>query len=185
MKIHYVTGNSGKFEEAKRLFSGSDIELIHTDLELEEIQGTPEAIGNHKIAEAYKKLAMPCMIDDVSVHCSALGGLPGPYIRAFLESLGPKGLAELISHYTDPSCQVICTIGYSDNSGNITLFRGVVEGKIVAPRGGRLAHTHSWNAIVEPKNSLKTFAEMPLEEAMQFSARTKALQQCKNHVLSI
>src|SRR5689334_5760935 len=101
MKIHYVTGNKGKFEEAKRVLNG--VELVHTNLDLEEIQGSPEAIAQHKIAEAYKKLNAPCMIDDVSVHCAALGGLPGPYIRSFLESLGPQGLAELILRYENHS----------------------------------------------------------------------------------
>lgn len=179
MKIHYVTGNKGKFEEAKAIFADTDIELLHTQLELEEIQGTPAAIARHKIEEAYKKLLEPCMIDDVSVHCSAIGGLPGPYIRAFLESIGPAGLAELISRYEDARCQVICTIGYSDANGIVELFTGTVDGTIVLPKGNRLAHTYSWNAIVIPSGEDRTFAEMSLQEASRISARSKALQQCK------
>ena len=180
MKIHYVTSNPGNFAEAKHLLQGH--ELVHTPLDLEEIQGTSEQIALHKIQEAHNKLKSPCLIDDISVSCPAIGGLPGPYIRAFLEAIGDAGLAEMLSHYADKSCEVLCHIAFMDSKP--LLFEGRVLAEIVSPRGSRMAHTHSWNAIVKPVGLDKTFAEMSLEEASKLSARAKALTQFRNHLLA-
>ncbi len=182
MKIHYVTENVGKFQEAVAVLEGLD--LIHTPLKLEEIQGTSKEIATHKIVQAYSKIQKPCLIDDISLDCPALGGLPGPYVRAFLEAIGHEGLAKLVLHYPDTSCTVICHIAYADAHGNCHIFEGRLEGSIVLPRGGRMAHTHSWNAIFQPVGAKETFAEMPLEVASKISARSKALTQFKKHLLS-
>jgi inosine triphosphate pyrophosphatase len=190
MKIHYVTSNTGKFEEAAlilqpNLLQKAGFELVHTPLHLEEIQGKSPEIALHKINEAYRQLGQACIIDDVSLNCPAIGGLPGPYVRSFLESIGPDGIAKLISHYDDKSCQVICHIAYASFDGHTMLFEGIVNGSIVHPRGTRLTHTHSWNAIVEPLGSNYTFAEMPLEIASTISPRYLALTQFRNHLLTI
>lgn len=181
MKIHYVTQNPGKFEEAAKVLEG--IALVHTPLQLEEIQGSSRQIAEHKILQAQSLIHEPCLIDDISLTCPAIGGLPGPYVRAFLETIGDKGLAELISHYEDRSCQVICHIAYADEKGQTHLFEGRVDAAIVMPRGKRMAHTHSWNAIVEPKGYKQTFAEMSLDDAAKISARSKALTQFKNYII--
>lgn len=181
MKIHYVTSNKGKFEEAALILEG--VHLIHTPLHLDELQGTKDEIALHKIREAYNKLQEPCLIDDVALFCPALGGLPGPYIRPFLEALDDKGLAALISHYTDHSCNVCCTVAFQAGKTPL-LFEGIVEGKIVSPRGSRKHHKTSWNAIVEPNGSTYTFAEMTLEEMSSCSPRYKALTNLKNHLKS-
>lgn len=190
MKIHYVTGNKGKFDEAAVVLQidtlkKAGIEIVHTPLHLEEIQGTSRDIALHKIQQAHSVLQEPCLIDDISLYCPAIGGLPGPYVRSFLEAIGDIGIANLISHYQDRSCQVICHIAYSANDGSKKLFEGILNGSIVMPRGKRLTHTHSWNAIVQPSGSLQTFAEMPLEEASKISARYLALTQFRNHLLNL
>ena len=185
MKIHYVTSNRGKFEEAAKVLQGAAITLIHTPLALEEIQGTSHEISVHKINQAYSLLHEPCLIDDISVFCPCLGGLPGPYVRSFLEALGDDGLATLISHYDDKSCQVVCHIGFMSGNEPPRIFEGKVMGDIVKPRGSRLAHGLSWNAIVQPKGSDKTFAELSLDEAASISARSLALTQFRNYLLQL
>ncbi len=189
MKIHYVTSNKGKFEEAVEVLRLSDLEragfqIVHTPLHLEEIQGTSRSIALHKIIEAYKVIQEPCLIDDISLNCPAIGGLPGPYIRSFLECIGDLGIAELISHYQDKTCQVVCHIAYYTGHADPHVFEGTLNGSIVHPRGTRLTHRHSWNGIVEPFGSKLTFAEMPLEEASKISARYLALTQFRNYLLA-
>ncbi|MCE5295265.1 MAG: non-canonical purine NTP pyrophosphatase [Chlamydiales bacterium] len=185
MKIHYVTSNIGKFEEAAAVLQGANIELIHTPLTLDELQGTSHQISLHKVQQAYSLLNEPCLIDDISVHCSCLNGLPGPYVRSFLEALGDAGLYNLISHYNDKSCQVVCHIGFAMPNEPPRIFEGVVDGNIVAPRGTRLAHGTSWNAIVQPKGFEKTFAELSLEESSRMSARSLALTQFRNYLIQL
>lgn len=189
MKIHYVTSNTGKFEEAALilqpdLLQKAGFELVHTPLHLEEIQGKSPEIALHKIAQAYAQLGEACLIDDISLNCPAIGGLPGPYVRSFLESIGPEGIAKLISHYDDKSCQVVCNIGYATKDGHTMLFEGSLQGAIVHPRGNRLTHKISWNAIVEPLGYTQTFAELSLEKASTISPRYLALTQFRNHLLN-
>lgn len=190
MKIHYVTSNKGKFEEAAVVLQIGTLKeagfnIVHTPLHLEEIQGTNRDIALHKAQQAYNTIGQACLIDDISLHCSAIGGLPGPYVRSFLEAIGDAGIANLISHYQDSSCKVICNIAYATSDGSTNIFEGILHGTIVMPRGKRLTHALSWNAIVQPIGSSQTFAEMPLEESSKISARYLALTQFRNHLLNI
>ena len=88
MMIHYVTTNKTKFQEACFTLQETDqdcasIQLVLSPVHLDEIQGSVQAIARHKALEAFSKLKTPVLIDDVSIHCPALGGLPGPYMRSF------------------------------------------------------------------------------------------------------
>ncbi len=190
MKIHYVTGNKGKFEEAAKVLdleflASKGFEIVHTPLDLEEIQGSSRKIAEHKILEAFSKLHEPCIIDDISLHCPAIGGLPGPYVRSFLEAIGDEGIAKLISNYSDRSCRVVCHIAFGRSLKEIDIFEGSLEGTIVMPRGERMAHTYSWNGIVQETTTKKTLAELSLDEASKISARSKALNKFRLYLLHL
>src|SRR4051812_49076227 len=119
MDICYVTSNQKKFDEACHVLYENEADkqlyrIRHTSIHLDEIQGSPTEIAKHKAIEAYSQLRCPVIIDDVSVHFPAIGGMPGPYIRSFLEALGDEGLYTLISHYADRTCLATCTIGFLD-----------------------------------------------------------------------
>jgi inosine triphosphate pyrophosphatase len=189
MKIHYLTSNRAKFDEAAFTLGLQDlknrgISLVHSPLELDEIQGTSLTIAKHKIEQGYAKLHEPCVIDDVSLSCPSLGGLPGPYIRSFLEALEDKGVAELVHHYPDKSCTVTCYIAFAHGENEFLVFVGTTPGTIVLPRGTRKPSPINWNAIFQPDGSDRTFAEMSLEEASHFSARVKALTLFREFLLS-
>ena len=62
-----------------------DIDLEQFDIDLPEIQ----EIDAHKVVKAKLEAALahhegPFIVDDVSVRCGALNGLPGPFIKWFL-----------------------------------------------------------------------------------------------------
>jgi inosine triphosphate pyrophosphatase len=191
MNIHYVTGNKGKFEEAALILRLDDlakqgIHIFHTPLHLDEIQGSARQIAAAKLAYAYAELADFCIIDDVSLYCNALNGLPGPYIRTFLETIGDAGLAKLISHYEDTTCSVQCTIAFiGPSDAPPHFFEGVVAGTIVPPRGTQKHTASSWNTIVIPENETRTFAEMSLEEMSHISPRFRALTNFRNYITKI
>ena len=182
MKIHYVTSNSGKFAEASHILSqGKPIDIIHSSLALDELQGSLYEIIKHKAMQAYNHFQEPCVVDDGALSCDCLGGLPGPYIRPFLEALGDVGLWKLIEHYEHRTCTVSCAIAFVKDAGSEPkIFEGRIQGTVVAPRGGRKLSKHSWSAIVQPVGCETTFAEMTLEEASQFTARNKALCQLRD-----
>ena len=93
MKIEYITSNAQKFEEAHHILS--DWELEQVNIDLTEIQGDRFEIINAKAKEALRILNRPLIVEDVSLCCPAIGGLPGPYVKDFLKKIGDKGIYEL------------------------------------------------------------------------------------------
>jgi len=189
MKIHYVTSNKAKFDEACKILDLADLEakgheIVHTPLDLDELQGTSYDIARHKIMQAYHELNEPCLIDDTSLYARAIGGLPGPYIRSFLEAIGAEGLAKLISHYDDHSCTVVNHIAFAKNGHEPLFFEGILHGTIVMPRGTRVPNLTNWNAIFQPEGESRTFAEMSLDEMSLLSARSIALTNFRNYLLA-
>lgn len=189
MLIHYVTSNKSKFDEACKILDLAQLQargitIVHTPLELDELQGTSYQITRHKILQAYHALKAPCLIDDTSLYARALNGLPGPYIRSFLESMGADGLADLISHYDDQGCTVMCHIAFTQDGQEPLFFEGLLQGTIVKPRGTRVPNPINWNAIFQPEGQSRTFAEMSLEEMSQISARSFALTNFRNYLLA-
>ena len=175
MKIEYITSNEKKFEEAKHILSNWKLERV--DLELTEIQGDSDDVIKAKAREAFKILQRPLIVEDVSLCCPAIGGLPGPYIKDFLRKLGEKKLQELIHKYSDHSVKVICLAAFIERDKEPLIFEGVQEGTIVSPRGNTRHGVHSWNPIVQPIGMNKTYGEMTIEEHSKISMRFIALNK--------
>lgn len=175
MKIEYITSNKGKFEEAQHILAEWELEQVNLDLT--EIQGDSSEIIRAKAREALKILNRPLVVEDVSLCCPAIGGLPGPYIKDFLRKIGDRGLYELIHKYEDHAVQVICLAAYIKPGQDPLVFEGIVEGMIVAPRGHLRHGSLSWNPIVQPKGMNITFGEMTMEEHGKFSMRGIALRK--------
>lgn len=175
MKIAYITSNHHKLQEARHVLC--DWELVNHPFDLTEIQGEPEAIIIAKAKEAFLRLKAPLIVEDVSIYCPVLKGLPGPYIKDFLKKLSDHGLYDLIHRYDDHRAEAICHAAYMAPGIEPRIFKGVISGKIVAPRGfDNPSHT-SWNAIFQPNNYHRTFAELSIQEQSKISMRFHALTQ--------
>ena len=99
------------------------------------------------------------LIEDVSLCFNALKGLPGPYIKWFVEDLKLEGLSKILTAYDDKRAvaKVIYAYGERDKDGKATepsksplddsfssetrpfllhseLFTGTAEGTIIMPR---------------------------------------------------
>ncbi|XP_063489562.1 inosine triphosphate pyrophosphatase isoform X6 [Symphalangus syndactylus] len=79
----------------------------------------------HKIRD-WRKVQGPVLVEDTCLCFNALGGLPGPYIKWFLEKLKPEGLHQLLAGFEDKSAYALCTfaLGTGDPSQPVRLFRG-------------------------------------------------------------
>jgi inosine triphosphate pyrophosphatase len=178
--ISYVTGNSGKFKEAQKILS--DWTLKQEVLTIDEIQGTAMQIILHKAETALKLCKEPIIIEDVSVYCEALCGMPGPYVKDFLIAMKEKGLAELVHKYSNHTAEVVCLAAYAKEGQKIQIFEGRVKGRIVHPKGDLRYTKHSWNTIFIPDGENKTMGELSIEEHAQRSMRMIALTKLKKHL---
>jgi inosine/xanthosine triphosphate pyrophosphatase family protein len=66
------------------------------------------AIAKHKAILAAQLVNGPCVIEDTSLEFTALGGMPGPYIKWFQETLKSEGTCPLDVHRN----QYMLTVGW-------------------------------------------------------------------------
>ena len=61
---------------------------------------------------AYKELGRACITEDTSLCFNAYKGLPGPYIKWFLDAVHVEGLANMVESFDDKTGYAMCIIGY-------------------------------------------------------------------------
>jgi inosine triphosphate pyrophosphatase len=78
----------------------------------------------------------PTLVEDTSLCYHALNGLPGPYVKWFLDKNGHDGLNKMLAGYEDKSAYAQCIFAYCEGPGvEPIVFVGKTEGKIVPARG--------------------------------------------------
>lgn len=168
-EIVFVTGNLGKLEEVKRFLT---IPVRHVALDLEELQSIdPDAVVRAKAEAAFSILKSPVLVEDVSVTFTALGRLPGTFIKYFEEELGQEGMCRLLDG-KQRGCVATVRYGFHDGDA-VTVFEGAMPGTVAdTPRGTR---SFGWASIIIPEGKEKTYAEMTDEEQAEVAMRKKAL----------
>lgn len=157
----FITGNQHKAEYLSQLL---DIPLQHQKLSLDEIQSTSlEEIVEHKVRQAYEAVKQPVLVEDVALSFEALGGLPGPFIKFFVEAPnGLENLCRMLDQFDDRTATASCVFGYYDGQ-TVELLRSDLRGTIANhPRG---EGGFGWDKIFCPEGyDGKTRAELTPEE---------------------
>ncbi|KAL8791412.1 MAG: hypothetical protein Q9213_000028 [Squamulea squamosa] len=174
-ELYFITSNKNKLAEAQAII-GDIVPLRSRSLDLVEIQGTMEDISKDKCRRAADQVGGPVLVEDTCLGFNALRGLPGPYIKWFLEALGHEGLNNLLAAYEDKSAEAVCTFAYCKGPGHEPLiFEGRVQGKIVPARG---PPNFGWDPIFEYMG--ETYAEMDKVKKNGLSHRYLALAKLKD-----
>lgn len=129
----FITGNQSKADYLSRQLG---VQLEHRKVELDEIQSTDlHIIVAHKLRQAYAKFQSPVLVEDVSLSFNALGDLPGPYIKWFIEHAGDEACCKILDGFRDRSAIIRCTYGYYDGE-RMEFFDSELPGIIAdRPRG--------------------------------------------------
>ena len=173
-----ITGNRHKLQEFQQVWP----HLQSWDIDLPEIQHSDaRAVVRAKLLSAAQlRPGSSVMVEDTSLCLDALGGLPGPLTKWFIQpqALGNRGLAELAIQRQNTKAEALTLIGllHVSTSGTETLhfFEGRIEGRVVLPRGEQ---GFGWDPIFQPEGSLLTFGEMNAVEKARYSMRQQALNQ--------
>jgi len=129
----FITGNQGKADYLSRQLG---VTLEHQKVELEEIQSVDlHAIVEHKLRQAYEICKRPVLVEDVSLVYGALGDLPGPYIKWFVDYAGAEACCRMLDGFSDRSATVRCTFGYFDGV-TTTYFDSEATGAIAQHPAG-------------------------------------------------
>lgn len=184
-EIKFLTGNPNKVKELTKNLQLDNVNLSCEDIDLPEIQSHDEfAILQDKCQRAYRAIKnssnghqLVTLVEDTSLDFSALGGMPGPYVKWFLKAMGPTKLSRMLAGFEDKSAKAICTYALMLNERSIVFFRGIACGRIVEPRG---TIGWGWDPIFEELESGMTFGEMQASEKSKFSHRATAIDLLRN-----
>jgi non-canonical purine NTP pyrophosphatase (RdgB/HAM1 family) len=176
-KITFITGNA---EKAAQLSRHLDYDIDHKKLDVHEIQSLDlEEVATHKAQEAYKLMGSLVLVEDTALTFKALGSLPGPLIKWFLESLGNDGIAKLLDGYDDRSVIAEVCFALCDENG-VKVFKGETEGTIASePRGEK---GFGWDSIFIPKGYKLTWGEMDVDQQKETSMRRIALKKLQEYL---
>lgn len=176
-RLTFITSNASKAEQLSRHLS---VEVLHQSIDLAEIQSLNlDEIVGHKTREAFKVVKGPVLVEDTSLVFDALGKLPGPLIKWFLQELDNDGLCRLLNGYKNRSAIASVLFGYFDGT-ELKTYGGEMRGTVAdKPRGAR---GFGWDPIFIPASYSKTWGEMTIDEQASTSMRRIALKKLEKEL---
>src|SRR6266540_4448439 len=149
--------------------------VTHHKLDLPEIQSLdPHEVIRVKAEEAYQRLKRPVLVEDYSIRFEALGKLPGPLIKWFLQELQADGLLKLLEDYDNRTAYVQTSFGYCDQNG-VRIFDGVIKGTVAPEARGDVLY--GTDCLFIPDGQPKTWGEMDKEGQITYSVRRIGLKK--------
>ena len=135
-KVTFVSGNKKKLEEVRAILNAAGsafpFNVVNQKVDLPELQGEPEYVSVEKCKLAREQVDGLVLVEDTSLCFNALGGLPGVYIKWFLEKTGHEGLNNLLHAYDDKSAYAQCIFALSTGPDSDPIpFVGRTPGRIV------------------------------------------------------
>ncbi len=174
-RIYFVTGNKHKYLEVKPIAEKYGFELVQRSHGKLEIQSDNLLeIARYAALSVYRELGEPLLVEDAGLFIDALNGFPGPYSSYVYKTIGINGLLKLMESIGNRrACFRSATVllyepfiltAYGEVCGTITL----------KPRGKK---GFGFDPIFIPNGSLKTFAEMSVEEKNKYSHRARSVEK--------
>jgi len=176
--IYFITSNNSKFIEIQKLFQKEDLsyELKQNTIKTTEIQASSlNEVALFKLNSIRGKMNNSFFIEDAGFFVDIpLNGFPGVYSKYVLNTIGNKGILDLIKDYSATKAHFKAVIVlYFKPTNEILIFEGVVDGRVaenIRGRGG-----FGFDPIFIPKEfPNRTFAELTIEEKNSVSHRGKA-----------
>ena len=194
-QLVFITSNANKLREVQQILGGALPDgwgVTNMNVDLDEVQSADPVVVatkkaraavsvlREKAARGEAELPRFAMVEDTCLCFRALGGLPGPFVRYFMEKVGPSGLHRLLAGFEDKHATAVCTLVLLDVAHDeAVLLQGTCEGTVVEPRG---ANNFGWDPVFQPadehqrdKAHPQTYAEMPAEQKNSFSHRARAM----------
>ncbi len=173
--VWFLTENEHKFQEARSILGSYKIPIHRLRGAKLEIQSPSlEKIARFAIERAVKDHNRLMFIEDSGLFIDALGGFPGPFSSYVYDTIGLKGILNLLDG-RKRGAFFQCSIAIASSGVRFKLFTGIVNGRIsrqIAGHGG-----FGYDPIFIPHNSNKTFGESGKEFKNKYSHRALALHK--------
>jgi inosine triphosphate pyrophosphatase len=175
-----ITGNQLK---ADYLAKWVGRPVPHTKLDLDEIQSLdPKVVAEHKVRRAYELIKKPVLVEDVALTFTALGRLPGTFIKWFLEELELEGLCRLADGLKHRSAEASIVYALFDGK-EIRYFEAAQKGSIAQTPSG--TNGFGWNQIFIPEGTTITYGDMDEETYKEWNIRAHAVEKLNAYLKSV
>jgi XTP/dITP diphosphohydrolase len=172
-RVAFYTSNAGKFEEVRAFLRplGFSLRWVRGEL-LEPQADTLERVVEVKLGQVRPREGEMALVEDAGLFVPALGGFPGVYSAYVYRTLGTEGLLRLVAG-RPRRAEFRAVAGVRVGSRNL-LRAGTVRGSLARlPRGDG---GFGFDPIFLPLGERRTFAELPREEKVRRSHRTRAIE---------
>lgn len=178
----FISGNLNKVAYLSKTLG---LDLEHQKIDLDEIQSSdPRVVIEHKVKQAYQITQKPVLVEDTSLSFNALDGLPGPFVKFFVDAKdGLESMCRMLDSFDDRSAYASVIYGYYDGE-QLRFFEGRLDGTIAAhPRGDG---GYGWDQIFEPKGyDGLTRAELSPEQDIESYNRLRDTAGLRDFLASI
>lgn len=177
--VTFITGNQNKADYLSK-YLGHPVD--HVKLNLDEIQSTDlNEIVEHKVKQAYNLIKKPVIVEDVSLEFVSLGGLPGPFIKFFVEKVSFEVICSMIGNGLSRKATARCVFGYFDGQ-ELKLFEGHLDGKIANKPSGN--NGYGWDKIFIPQGYNVTRASLNEDDDQKTYLKIKPFAKLKSYLES-
>ena len=152
--VIFITGNQSKADYLAKYLG---FPVAHRKVDLDEIQSLDlRAVVEHKVRQAYDIVGGPVLVEDVALEFTALGRLPGTFIKFYVEEVPFETICRTLDGL-DRGAIGKCGIGYFDGN-EVSYFEGQLPGTIAEHPAG--ANGFGWDKIFIPEGYDKTRAQL-------------------------
>ena len=185
-KLIFATNNQHKVDEIKSI-TAINYEIISLkeagiNIDIAEPHNTLEENASEKSTAIYNLTCMDCFSEDTGLEVEALNGEPGVRSARYAgdENSFSKNKEKLLFKMhgvTNRNAQFRTVLSLIIN-GIEHQFEGICKGTILANSKGKGGF--GYDPLFLPNGSIKTFAEMDVQEKNKFSHRKKAMDKMVN-----
>ena len=179
-ELFFATSNENKFQEAERILANLGVKINLFKTTLEEIQSNDlNDIAKKKAINAFKLVQKPVIIEDDGLFIDSLNGFPGPYSSYVYDTIGNKGIMNLLENSVVRDAKFVSIIAYLDSTSDVKLFESSIPGKItsIIEKGG-----WGYDPIFIPDGESKTYANVSDKD--KFSHRSASLTKFSSWFLN-
>lgn len=179
MDVTFITGNQNKADYLAKYLG---FPVKHVKLDLDELQSLDlNVIVEHKVKQAYEKIQGPVIVEDVALEFEGLGGLPGPFIKYFVDHMSFEAICSLVDGKSRKAV-ARCVFGYYDGT-TVKLLEGHMNGEIATEPAGEGGF--GWDKIFIPEGYSVTRASLSREDDAKTYPTIKPFAQLKTFLESL
>jgi len=167
-ELYFASSNTHKFEEVKRILSNLGVNITLFKTTLEEIQSDSlSKIAARKVIDAYSKVQKPVIIEDDGLFINSLNGFPGPYSSYVYDTIGNKGIMNLLENIELRDAKFVAIIAYWNGTDDVQIFESSIPGKISSfiEKGG-----WGYDPIFIPDGESNTYANVSNKDKLSHRA---------------